>query len=131
MMKLKVGGNDVVKIMYGDKEIGGGHKSGDVVFSASSDSNHKTIRQYTAPYKPSKDDKYTISIIYTNKYGNYLLKDADATPDNISSIEFYDSNLKFAINSNGELSISGNASRFIVVVVLKWNWYMRYKITVL
>ena len=118
MTELKYGGSDV-KIMYGSQEIGGGHKSGDIVFSASNN-NNGTIRQYTAPYKPSKDDEYTIRIIYMNNYNNYVLQDADATPDNISSIKFSSSKFKFAINSNGELSgIISNSTSFIVVVVLK------------
>ncbi|WP_334341170.1 hypothetical protein [Companilactobacillus sp. HBUAS56275] len=118
MSELKIGGNDVVKIMYGDREIGGGHKSGDIVFSASS--NYDTIRQYTAPYKPSKDDEYTIRIIYKNGYQTYVLKDVDATPDNISNLEFVSSNFKFAINSNGELSVRiSDSTSFIVVVILK------------
>lgn len=120
-MNLKIGGSDMVKIMYGDQEIGGGHKSGDVVFSASGDYNNETIHQYTAPYKPSKDDEYTIYIIYIDVHGNSSeLKHADATPDDISSSNVLGSDLNFYINSNGELSgsISG-LNRFIVVVVLK------------
>lgn len=121
MAELKIGGNDVVKIMYGDQEIGGGHKSGDVVFSASGDYNQKTIHQYTAPYKPSKDDEYTIHIFYGDtNYNLSELKHVDATPDDISSSNVLGSDLSFYINSNGELS--GRASgttRFIVVVVLK------------
>lgn len=116
MAELKIGGSDV-KIMYGSQEIGGGHKSGDIVFSASSDFD--TIRQYTAPYKPSKDDEYKIHIVYINKNGVSTLKHTDATPDDISSINFPGGDFKFAINSNGELSGSCKGlTRFIVVVVL-------------
>ena len=50
-MNLKIGGNNVGKIMYGGQEFGGGHKSGDVVYMASllySDEELETSNDFVA-----------------------------------------------------------------------------------
>jgi len=117
MAELKIGGSDV-KIMYGDREIGGGHKSGDVVFSASVYAGQ--MYKYTAPYKPSKGDEYTIYALSIPNNDTSRLQNIDATPDDISSKKFTYSSFKFAINSNGVLSWSDTGeTRFFVIVVLK------------
>ena len=123
MTELKYGGKDV-KIMYGSQEIGGGHKSGDVVFSAAVDNlewgGDYQIFQYTAPYKPSKGDEYTIHALSISDSNASKLENIDATFDNISSKSFVFSSFKFAINSNGELSWSDiGTNGFFVTVVLK------------
>jgi len=119
MAELKIGGNDVVKIMYGDREIGGGHKSGDVVFSASVN-EHSQMFKFTAPYKPSKGDEYIIHALSIADNNASILENINATPDDISSKKFTYSSFKFAINSNGVLSWSDTGeTRFFVIVVLK------------
>ena len=42
-MNLKIGGNNVGKIMYGGQEFGGGHKSGDVLYVAYKQKSSDTL----------------------------------------------------------------------------------------
>jgi len=61
MAELKYGGSEV-KIMYGDREIGGGHKSGDVLYVAYKDNSSDYLIE-TVPFKIDDNDKVSVTYV--------------------------------------------------------------------
>ena len=99
-MNLKIGGNDVGKIMFNGQEFGGSHKSGDVLYVA----YRKTVSDSlieTVPFKIDDNDK--VSVTYLSGGGVAYLKyqEVEVLGKNLSVISIGDYNGTFQQTSDG------------------------------
>jgi len=99
MAELKIGGSDV-KIMYGSQEIGGGHKSGDVLYVAYRHDVDSSLIE-TVPFKIDDNDK--VSVTYLSIAGpEYLAyKEVEVLGKNLSVISIGSYNGTFQQTSDG------------------------------
>lgn len=95
MTELKYGGSDV-KIMYGDREIGGGHKSGDIIYAAQVTYSGDEPTEF-GKLKMSEGEKYKVS--FYNKSLNRIA-DTIADTSNISSLKVGSDTIGFTKNGN-------------------------------
>lgn len=95
MTELKYGGSDV-KIMYGDQEIGGGHKSGDIIYAAYVNYSGDEPTEF-GKLKMSEGEKYKVS--FYNR-ATSLITDAIADTSNISSLKVGTNIIGFTKNGN-------------------------------
>ena len=101
MAELKIGGSDVVKIMYGSQEIGGGHKSGDVLYVAYKKGSNNSLIE-TVPFKIDDNDKVLVTFLISGETPySFKGREAEVLGKNLSVISIGDRKGTFQQTSDG------------------------------
>lgn len=117
MAELKYGGSDVVKIMYGDREIGGGHKSGDVLYAAYRESLNGSLIE-TAPFKIDDNDKVSVTYLTINTLTSIEGHEVEVLGKNLSVISIGSFNGTFQQTSDGWKAKDLYLNSYCVIVKL-------------
>ena len=99
MTELKYGGSDV-KIMYGSQELGGSHKSGDVLYVAYRKTATDSLIE-TAPFKIDDNDKVLVTYLSAGGVAYVKSQEVEVLGKNLSVISIENYNGTFQQTSDG------------------------------
>lgn len=113
-MNLKIGGNNVGKIMYNGQEFGGGHKSGDAVYVASlpfSGGELETSNDFVA----KETDNFIATVLVPGSSSSTREQVSYSQLINGFKLSIYPFSFK---NENGKLTLYEHPAKFLLTLKL-------------